>query len=259
MRAIFTIAFREWRTLFQSPLAWTLLAVLFAISAYLFNSMIHYYNQLQMQIRMSGYGGDQIQELPFTEVAISPMLGNTAIILLLIMPMITMRLIADEKRRDTWPALACSPLSPMQIILGKYLGLLLFLLVTVLLLSLLPLSIMPYASPDMGQVISGFLGLFLLAASFGAVGLAASSSTDNPIVASVSTFGILLGLWIISWMGGEISGSAGAIFSYLSLIDHYQPFLSGVISSTDLFYFILLSVAGLLFARQRLMAERING
>lgn len=255
MRAVRTIALRELRSMFLSPLAWTLLAVLFAITAYMLMAAVFNYQLKQMQFQAFG----EAAKLSLTDWTIAPMLGNTAVLLLLIMPMLTMRLFADEKRRGTWSAIASSPLSPMEIILGKYLGLLLFLAITVILLSLPVFLLYLFGSPDFGQTLSGLVGLFLLSAAFGAVGLAASSATDNPIVAALAAFGILLLLWVASWLGDSGGGSMGVILGYLSLTNHYQNFLTGVVSSTDLIYFLLLAAAGLLFAQQRLMAERIRG
>lgn len=255
MRAIITIAWREMRGMFHSPLAWTLLAVLFAICAYMFNAALLNY-QIQM-MEYQAYG--MHSSLPLTERTIAPMLGNAAVLLLLLIPLLSMRLIAEEKRQGTWPALACSPLSPMVIILGKYLGLLFFLAITVSLLGMIPLTLYAYGNPDTGQLLAGLLGLFLTAAAFGAVGLAASSATDNPNVAAVASFGVLLMLWISSWMGSASGGMVDKTLAYLSLMNHYQNFLTGMISSSDLLYFLLLSTAGLLFARQRILAERIQG
>lgn len=255
MKAILTIALREWRTMFLSPLAWSLLAVLFAIAGWMFNAALANYQYKQMQFQAFGSGAS----LPVTDMTVMPVLGNAAVLMLLILPLVTMRLIADEKRRETWAALASSPLMPMQIVLGKYLGLLLFLLVLVGLMALLPLALYPLASPDTGQILSGLLGLFLVGAAFGAVGLATSSATDNPIVAAISAFGILLGLWISTWMGESTGEGLSQLLAYLSLMDHFSKFLQGVVSSTDLAYFLILIAASLLFARQRLLAERISG
>ncbi|MEO5348557.1 MAG: ABC transporter permease subunit [Magnetococcus sp. YQC-3] len=255
MRAIFTIAQRELRNMFLSPMAWTLLAVLFAITAYMFMAAVFNYQIKQVQFQAFG----EMAKLSLTDWTIAPMLGNAAVLLLLIMPMITMRLFAEEKRRGTWAAIASSPLSPMEIILGKYLGLLFFLLITVALLALPPLMLFLFGKPDIGQTLSGLLGLFLLSAAFGAVGLASSSATDNPIVAALTAFGVLLLLWVASWMGESGGSGVATLLNYLSLTGHYQNFLTGVVSSTDLFYFLLLAAIGLLFARQRLMAERIRG
>ncbi len=255
MRAILTIALREVRGMFYSPLAWTLLAVLFAICAYMFNAGL-----LNYQIQMIEYQAYGIQGgLPLTERTIAPMLGNAAVLLLLLMPLLSMRLIAEEKRQGTWPALASSPLSPMVIILGKYLGLLIFLAITTALLAIPPLTLYAYANPDTGQFLAGLLGLFLTASAFGAIGLAASSATDNPNVAAIASFGVLLMLWIASWMGSPNGGVVDQVLAYFSLMNHYQNFLAGMVNSSDLIYFVLLSAAGLLFARQRILAERIQG
>ena len=255
MRAACTIALRELRSLFLSPLAWTLLAVLFAITAYMFMAAVFNYQVKQVQFQSFG----EIPKLSLTDWTIAPMLGNAAVLLLLIMPMLTMRLFAEEKRRGTWAAIASSPLSPMEIILGKYLGLLLFLAITVTLLAVPVGLLFLFGTPDLGQTLSGLGGLFLLASAFGAVGLAASSATDNPMVAALVAFGVLLLLWVASWVGESGGSGVSTVLSYLSLTNHYQNFLTGVVNSTDLVYFLLLAAVGLLFARQRLMAERING
>ncbi|MEO5379129.1 MAG: hypothetical protein H7832_15315 [Magnetococcus sp. DMHC-6] len=258
MRALCTIAYREWRSMFLSPLAWTLLAVLFAIAAYMFNAAVINYQLRLMQFQSyGGMGGGG--EISLTEWTVAPMLGNAAVLMLLLMPLLTMRLIAEEKRQDTWPALASSPLSPMTIIGGKYLGLLLFLLVTVAMLGIMPLTLYFFGSPDTGQIVAGLLGLFLVTAAFGAIGLAASSATDSPIVAAFITFGVLLSLWIVAWMGDSAGSEVGKILTWVSLLNHYENFLTGVISSADLAYFLLLSSFGLVFARQRMVAERIRG
>ncbi|MBF0400539.1 MAG: ABC transporter permease subunit [Magnetococcales bacterium] len=255
MRAIRTIALRELRSMFLSPLAWTLLAVLFAITAYMFMAAVFNYQLKEMQFQ--SFGG--ASKLSLTDWTIAPMLGNAAVLLLLIMPMITMRLFAEEKRRGTWAAMASSPLAPMEIILGKYFGLLLFLAITIMLLGVPVFLLFLFGNPDLGQTLSGLLGLFLLSAAFGAVGLATSSATDNPIVAALASFGVLLLLWVVSWVGESGGSSMSVVLNYLSLTNHYQNFLTGVVSSTDLVYFLLLAATGLLFAQQRLMAERIRG
>lgn len=255
MRAIFTIALRELRGMFLSPLAWTLQAVLFAICSYMFSAAVLNYQVKQIQFQTYG----SAVKLSLTDWTIAPILGDAAVLLMLIMPLVTMRLFAEEKRRGTWVAIASSPLTPMEIILGKYLGLLFFLTITIGLLAIPPFLLFLFGNPDIGQTLSGLIGLLLVAATFGSIGLATSSATENPMVAALMAFGVLLLLWIASWMGDSGGSSMGTLLSYLSIMNHYQNFLTGIVSSTDLAYFILLSAAGLLFARQRLMAERIRG
>ncbi|MEO5365405.1 MAG: ABC transporter permease [Magnetococcus sp. WYHC-3] len=253
MNAILRLARREVQALFLSPLAWTLLAVLFALCAYMFGAAVELYLARQMQFRAMG-GGD----LPLTAMTVAPLYGNAAVLMLLILPLFTMRLIAEEKRRDTWPALLSSPLSSTQIILGKYLGLLAFLAATLALLGLLPLTLTAFGNPDMGMVLGGLLGLFLLCAAFGAVGLATSSIGDNPIVSALLGFGALLALWILAW-AGQMGDAPDSLLEQLSLMTHFEPFLRGLVRSGDLYYFLALSTLGLLFARHRLEADRIRG
>ncbi|MBF0158871.1 MAG: ABC transporter permease subunit [Magnetococcales bacterium] len=256
LRPVMAIAMREWRAMFLSPLAWTLLAVLFAIVSYMFIGAVSRYHE--QQFAYNSFGGGGASQLPLTDMVVAPMFGNIAVLLLLILPLITMRLLADEKRHGSWPALASSPITPGQIVLGKYGGLLLFLLVAVTLLSLPAWLLFGFGHPDGGQILSGLIGLLLVSATFGAVGLAASSATDNPMVAAITTFGILLLLWIASWTGEAAGDRIEKILSYLSLINHYENFLKGVVSSADLIYFLICSAAGLLYARQRLVTDRIS-
>ncbi|MBF0124418.1 MAG: ABC transporter permease subunit [Magnetococcales bacterium] len=255
LRPIVTIALREWRSMFLSPLAWTLIGVLFAIVSYMFVGAISRYHEQQFAYGSFGGGASQ---LPLTDMVVAPMFGNVAVLLLLVLPLITMRLLADEKRHGSWPALASSPITAGQIVLGKYGGLLLFLMMSVGLLSLPAWLLFGFGHPDGGQILSGLIGLLLVSATFGAIGLAASSATDNPMVAAITTFGMLLLLWIASWTGEAAGDRIEKILSYLSLINHYENFLKGVISSADLSYFLLCSAAGLLYARQRLVTERIS-
>ncbi|MBF0369847.1 MAG: ABC transporter permease subunit [Magnetococcales bacterium] len=255
MRAIRIIAFQEWRSLFLTPLAWSLLGMLFMITGYMFGASVLDYQKRLMRYESFGV----VEDLSLTDWTVVPTLGNGAVLLLLIIPLLTMRLFAEEKRRGSWPALASSPLTPMTIILGKYLGLLLFLLVAVGMLAIPPLTLLFFGHPDIGQILAGLLGVFLVGAAFGAVGLGASSATDNPIVAAVAGFGVLLLLWLLSWMGGVGESALFQVLAYLSPMNHYPHFLSGVIRSGDLAYFFLLSATGLLFARQRLVAARLEG
>ena len=162
---IFTIGLRELKSLFLSPLAWSILAVVQLILAYLFLGRIEIIQMYQAQLMaMDGAPG-------VTEIILPDLLGNAAIILLLVVPLLTMRLVAEERRNRTLSLLFSSPLSMTEIVLGKYLGILLFLLVLLVLIALMPLSLLAGARLDFGLLAAGFLGLALLLAGFAAVGL----------------------------------------------------------------------------------------
>jgi len=248
---ILTIAYRELRSLFMSPLAWVMLAVVQGILAYVFLMQVERFLQLQPRLAaMADAPG-------LTDIVVAPLLGNAAFILLLIMPLLTMRLISEERRNKTLSLLLSAPLSMTEIILGKFLAMIIFVALMVLLLALMPLSLLLGGSIDLGMLLSGLLGLFLLASSFAALGLYMSCLTAQPTIAAISSFGALLLLWIIDW-----SGSAGAaadinIMAYLSMIRHYEPMLHGVFNSSDFIYYLLFIGLFVILSIRRLDAERL--
>ncbi|HSD96118.1 MAG TPA: ABC transporter permease [Sulfuricaulis sp.] len=248
---IFTIGLRELKSLFLSPLAWSILAVVQLILAYLFLGRIEIIQLYQAQLMaMDGAPG-------VTEIILPDLLGNAAIILLLVVPLLTMRLVAEERRNRTLSLLFSSPLSMTEIVLGKYLGILLFLLVLLVLIALMPLSLLAGARLDFGLLASSFLGLALLLAGFAAVGLFMSTLTQYTTVAAISTFGALLLFWILDWSGQGFAG--GNWLAYLSLFNHYKPFLDGIFDSADAVYHVLLITTFLVLSIHRLDADRLGG
>jgi len=248
---IFTIGLRELKSLFLSPLAWSILAVVQLILAYLFLGRIEIIQMYQAQLMaMDGAPG-------VTEIILPDLLGNAAIILLLVVPLLTMRLVAEERRNRTLSLLFSSPLSMTEIVLGKYLGILLFLLVLLVLIALMPLSLLAGARLDLGLLAASFLGLALLLAGFAAVGLFMSTLTQYTTVAAISTFGALLLFWILDWSGQGFAG--GNWLAYLSLFNHYKPFLDGIFDSADAVYHVLLITTFLVLSIHRLDADRLGG
>jgi len=248
-----TVARRELRSLFLSPLAWTILAVVQVILAYLFFSQIEFF--MQIQARLTG-----MQAVPgITEIIVAPMFGNAAIILLLVVPLLTMRLISDERRNQTLSLLFSAPLSMTEIVLGKFLGISAFLLLIVVLIMLMPLSLLVGGSLDFGMLASACLGLILLLASFTALGLYMSSLTAQPTIAAISSFGALLLLWVLDWGGGSSDASAGqGVMAYLSLVRHYEALLKGAFNSADIIYYLLFIITFLVLSVRRLDAERMQ-
>ncbi|WP_372522961.1 ABC transporter permease subunit [Sulfuricaulis sp.] len=248
---IFTIGLRELKSLFLSPLAWSILAVVQLILAYLFLGRIEIIQMYQAQLMaMDGAPG-------VTEIILPDLLGNAAIILLLVVPLLTMRLVAEERRNRTLSLLFSAPLSMTEIVLGKYLGILLFLLVLLVLIALMPLSLLAGARLDFGLLAASFLGLALLLAGFAAVGLFMSTLTQYTTVAAISTFGALLLFWILDWSGQGFAG--GNWLAYLSLFNHYKPFLDGIFDSADAVYHVLLITTFLVLSIHRLDADRLGG
>jgi ABC-2 type transport system permease protein len=143
-----------------------------------------------------------------------------------------------------------------QIVLGKYTGLLGFLAILLLGIALMPLSLLAGGRLDSGMVAAGLLGLSLLLAAFAAVGLFMSSLTQHQMVAALGTFGALLLFWILDWAGG---GEQSGVLSYLSLLNHYEPFLNGVFDTADVAYLLLFTLTFLVLSVRRLDMERLGG
>lgn len=250
------IALRELKSLFLSPLAWAMLAVMQLIMCYQFLTQLETYMQLQAKLSV-------LEESPgITDLVIAPLLGGAAIVLLLIVPLLTMRLISEEQKNQTLPLLFSAPISMTQIILGKYLGVLGFLLVLVIMIALMPLSLLLGAAIDLGQLFSAVLGLTLVLASFAAAGLYMSTLTRQPAIAAVSSFGLLLFLWIINWAdSAEINASlaegGGNILPWFSLLNHFEPLLKGVFSTADIAYYLLFICLFLVLSVRRLERLRL--
>ena len=247
---IFTIARREITTMFLSPLAWVILGVIQIVLGFMFLAQLDNYAILQPQLlRLENTPG-------VTDIVVAPLFQLAAIILLMIMPLITMRSFAEEKRNKTLSLLISSPLSMTEIVLGKFLGLFLFVLILVSLLMLMPLSLYLGTALDTGKLVSIYLSMLLLLGSFAAIGLYLSSLTDNQTVAAVSTFGALLMLWIIDWVG-ETIGDGQSVATYLSIVQHHQGMLEGVFNSSDLAYYLILIVTFLVLTIRQLDRERL--
>jgi len=248
-----TLAKNELYRLFLSPLAWIILALSQLILAYLFLTHIDYFIQIQAKISaIPGAPG-------VTELIAIPLLNNAATLLLLIAPLVTMRLIAEERRNESLPLLLSAPLSTQQIVLGKYLGTFGFFLVLLFMISLMPLSLSLASQLDFRLLASGLLGLALLLASFSAIGLYLSSLTKQPSIAAMTTFASLFLLWIIDWAGNtQITAESSNLFSWLSLLRHYQPLLQGQVNSSDIAYYLIVISTFLILTIRRLDSERLN-
>jgi len=248
---IFTIAWREFRSLFLSPLAWAILAVVQGILGFLFLGHVEQFMLWQSRL----LGMDNAPGL--TEIVVSPLFGNAAIILLLVVPLITMRLFSEERRNRTLSLLFSAPISMTEIVLGKYLGIVMFLLLVLFMIGLMPLSLLAGGTLDFGLFASGLLGLALLLAGFAAAGLFMSALTQHPAVAAISSFGALLLFWILDWSGQGKTGD-GNILAYLSLLNHYEPFLRGIFDSADAIYHLLFITTFLILSIRRLDADRLG-
>ena len=255
MGNILTLAQKELRAYFASPIAYVLLVFFALLFGYFYASSINFVVQLSMG--QFGMGGPQIVNI--NEFMIRPLFGNTAVILLFFLPMLTMRSFAEEKRSGTIELLLTSPLTDFQIIMGKFLGAM-SLYALMLSLTVIHIGVLFwYGEPEWGPVLSGYLGLLLMGGSFISVGLAISSMTSNQIVAAVSTFAVLLLFWIINWIGDASGTTTQSVLAYLSILEHFDDFSKGVIDTSHLTYYVSFITLGLFLTAKSLDMARWNG
>jgi ABC-2 type transport system permease protein len=246
MKNILSIAGHETRRIFVSPLAWAVLAILQVIVGAIYASAVQ-----QFIARISE--GDQV--VGVSEYVGTGVYGAATIILLLVMPLMTMRLFSEERKSGTLTLLFSAPVSLTEIVLGKFLGLLSFVACVVALLALMPAVLLPVVNLDLGRLAAGLLGLFLLMMSFGACGLFISSLTREPTIAAIGTFGALLLIWLLKMLA-SFDTFLAKTFDYLSLITHYQDLISGLFDSSDVAYYLLFTVLFLWLTVLRLDMER---
>jgi len=245
---IAAIAGFEFRRLFLSPLAWIVLATVQFILALLFYMLLSQY--LQQPALYSGLG--------LTEIVVAGFYQSAGFILLLTTPFLTMRLISEELRTGSIRLLLSSPVAITQLVLGKYLGMVLFMLCLLGMVSLMPLSLMLGTQLDYGQFAAAVLGLALLMCSLTAIGLFVSSLFHHPAIAATATFALTLLLWTSHIAGTNSTGAVAAVTNYLSTLRHYNNFTGGMFNSADFAYFLLLMLTSILLCIWRIDSLRTH-
>jgi ABC-2 type transport system permease protein len=247
MNNIFTIAAHELRRLFKSPLAWIILGVVeFLLAVFFFLLLNQFLNPVPW------YAGRGV-----TEIVVAGVFQVSGIIILLIAPLVTMRIFSEERRTGTINLLLSSPVSLTELVLGKYLGLLTFFVIMLALIALMPLSLLLGTPIDLLQTASGLLGLFLLTASFAAIGVFVSTLSAQPAAAAIMTFGILFMLWIINMAANTGNETTRLVFEYLSLLNHYNNLIVGVFNSADVFYYLIVCLTFIGLSIWRLDMDRL--
>jgi len=255
---ILTIAAKELRTLFASPLAWMVLTAVQLVSGYAFLKRLDDFLQVQPQLV-------QLASPPgVTELVVAPLFATTAIVLLFAAPLLGMRLIAEERRNQTMVFLTSAPISMTEIVLGKFLGHALFLLLIIALVTAMPLSLAGSTSLDYGLVASLCLGLVLLAFGFAALSLYISSLTTQPILAAFGAFAALLAMMLVSETAGDGARARGwqvpaALVQVFSPLKNFEPLGKGVIDSYAIACALLFAVVFLVLTARRLDAQRLRG
>jgi len=247
---IINIARKELKSLFASPMGWIILALLMlSFGSFYLQGVNNYFEVMSGSIR------------PAERVGVTIFVGQTvygiaSFLMLFAVPLLSMGLISGERKSQTLPFLFSAPISLAEIVVGKFLGLIIFLsiLVGYILLMLSTLNI--WSDIDFGYLLSNSLGLILLAASFSALGIYFSSLTSQPIVAAILSF---IALFALMGLDKFFGSQPDHWFGYISLMKHFQSFSRGIIDSKDIIYFILFITTFLVLTIRRLDADRLRG
>lgn len=254
MRNLWTIAAKEIRSYFNSPIAYVLMAVFLIINGYLFFSIVSFASRQSVQLlRFQGMA----PQININELVFRPTFHNMSVVLLLIVPILTMRLISEEKKTRTAELLLTSPLHIIEIVLGKYLGALVVYLAMLGLTLYMPLLLSLYGELNWGVVFSGYLGLVLLGAVLLAIGLFGSSLTENQVIAALISFGLLLLIWLLGWAAAVVEGTTvGQVLSYLSVLDHFDDLVKGLVETKTIVYYLSLVALGLFLTHRVVESQR---
>ena len=252
MTNILIICRKEMKSYFASPIAYLLMAIFGVIFGFFFYSATAFFVMRGMEMQMMGRG----MPMDVNEYVIRPLLSNASVIGLFLIPMVTMRLFAEEKRQGTMELLMTSPVRDVEVILGKFLAAL-GMYGCVLGMAAINLAILfIWGRPDWKPILAGLLGLLLQGASLLAVGSFISTTTRNQIIAGGATFATCLLLWVLDWVSAYETAGWAKVVSYMSIVQHFEPFSKGVIDTKDVVFFVCLTFFGLFLTARSLESLR---
>lgn len=252
MKNIWIICRRELNSYFSSPIAWLLLTMYSIVFGFIFTSFLALFLKQTMEMEMMG----QMQPMNVNEQIIRPLLGTSSFLGLFLIPLISMRLFAEEKRNGTIELLATSPVRDIEIILGKWFAATLLYCWIILYSCISFVFLFRYGHPDWKPMVITLLGVFLQGAALLAIGTFISTLTKNQIIAGAMTFGACLLLWVISWVSNYESATWAQVLSYISVITHFDSFDRGVLSSKDAIYYLSVIFLGLFFTARSMESLR---
>jgi ABC-2 type transport system permease protein len=222
------------------------------IFGFFFWNSLGYFVLMGMESQMRG----QMMPMNVNEMIIRPLLSNVGVIGLFFIPMITMRLFAEEKRSGTIELLATSPIRDIEIIVGKWLAALSLYACMLLVAAVNFAFLFKYGKPDWKPLMIGYLGLLLQAGALLAIGTFISTLTKNQIIAGAATFGVCLLLWILEWVSGYETAAWAQVLAYMSIITHFESFAKGVLDSKDAIFYVTVIFLGLFFTARSMESLR---
>ena len=247
---ILVIARKELRSLFATPMGWLVLAVFQAIVGTYYSLSFNQYFEIMQSAHW------QVQRIGITQFMAEGIFGVAAVLMLFVVPLVTMKLISEERKNQTMALLMSAPLSMSELILGKLLGIVAYLSLLIVSMVVMIAMLLPWAEIDLPYLLTHALGLWLLMVASSALGLYVSCLTANPILAAFCSL-TALSFWLL--LDKFFSDHAQALFHDFSLMQHYRQFALGILNSYDVLFFALFALFFVLLAIRRLHADRLYG
>ena len=260
MKNIIAIVQRELGTYFVSPVAYVVLTAFLLMSGWFFQAVLSQFLQISMMSALQGaQTGQGPAPMDVPGLVSQNFLSSMSVILLFMIPMITMALFSEEKKRGTIELLLTAPVTDAEVILGKFFAAGSFFAI-LLLTTWIPMSVLYiYGHPASGPILTAYLGLFLYSLSLVAIGMFISSLTENQIVAAVLSFGSFMLLWLVSVMANRAQDSWKAVLTYLSILDHLDEFMKGVLSTSNVIFYLSLAFVGVFLTYRSVDSLRWRG
>jgi ABC-2 type transport system permease protein len=246
MRSVWIILKKELKSYLYSPIAYILSAFFLLVSGFFFYNILAWVNEQTMRLMQSGYPLDRVN---VNQLLFEPFFSNIAVILMFLLPLLTMRLFADEKKMRTEEMLLTAPVPLAAVIIGKYLAALAVYAGILLLTATFAVFAFIYGNPELAPLLAAYLGLFLMGAVFIAIGTFASALTENQVIAAAISISSILLIWVISWVGESGPGAWRGVLTYLSFFGHFRNTIGGVIDTQDIVYFLSFIFLGLYLTR----------
>jgi ABC-2 type transport system permease protein len=254
MNNILAIAHKELKSYFSTPIGYIVIGMFALLWGWFFWVMLMYFNQQSLQL-----GGLEGGNVDMNQQLIRPLFLNASVILLFVLPLVTMRTYSEEKRSGTIELLLTSPVTDVQIIIGKFLGAM-TLYAAMLAITMIHLGVLlQLGNPELKIIGTGYLGLLLMGGCFISIGLLISSMTKNQIVSGMVTFAVFLLLWVINWPASFAGPTTQNILNYLSITDHFDDFTKGVLDTKHLVYYFSVMAFGLFLTARSVDTERWKG
>ncbi len=254
MKNALIIARRELGAFFYSPIFYVITTVFLILYSFIFINLLSFFNTASFQAGQQPLpGGDS---LSVNEWVIEGAFMNRSVILLLMIPIITMRAFSEEQKNKTIQLLLAAPLHLREIVAGKFLACMGVVALMLILSSYNMFFVLLVSEPEIGPILTGYLGILLMSGCFISAGIFASSLTQNQVIAAVLGFGFALFSWIIGWAAQAVGAGLGDILTFLSLVDHLDNFLKGILDTSDIVYYLSVIIFGLFLTHRVLESRR---